>query len=360
MTPHPLYQTQTLLSLTDPSPCSSGLSPPSKALTDPLSTDPGHVHLTVESTPLDTLRNVPPHQGEGETSIRKHTGRKVKSYATFRRLLHIQDSPNRKEYLRGVNCASVLVWFPDGSTTRNYCRSKACVVCAVIRSARLREKYEPHVNQWGKDAQFVTLTDKNCHVDDLRSTHRERVRRFDKAWKRVKRKYPDAKCIRSTEVECKHKRPDTIHHHFHEIVNTYAASVELREAWIDLNPSCSPKAQKIVKSNKKKLVELVKYATKGIADQREGRRLPTKLLDGILVALKGLKLVSTHGFSPSDTYDEDQVFEELTTQIRPWKRIGELVFWSWCPELGEYMDYSTGELLLDHGSSTPFQTSGYA
>jgi len=188
-------------------------------------------------------------------------------------------------------------------------------------------------------AHFVTLTRPTVPLDQLRTEHAAKCRAFDNAWKRVVRKHPEAKAIRTTEVTRSKVRGEVVHHHFHLIVNTYAVAVDLRSAWIDLN-TVAPEAQHVRPADSKALLELVKYCCKGMADIK----MPPSFLDSVLIQLKGLKLVSTHGFSPSDTYDENAAFERITTTHKATKRIGEAVFWTYSPDFGDYVDFSTGEL----------------
>jgi plasmid rolling circle replication initiator protein Rep len=222
-------------------------------------------------------------------------------------LLNKSGFKERKLSARIYQCANVLNFAWVESTLKFkaawFCRVRTCPICQWRRSqmllARFFEAYPRIKNDYPTVRYvFLTLTVKNCPVNELRAT----VQHMGKAWDRLaKRKaFPAIGFVRSLEVtketdtydkktkQLIHKaRPNYAHPHFHILLalkpsyfvgRNYLSTEKWSELWqdslkVDYKPVCDIRIVKASKfdSNetdsdidgiKAAIVEVIKYTVK--------------------------------------------------------------------------------------------------
>jgi plasmid rolling circle replication initiator protein Rep len=171
----------------------------------------------------------------------------------------------------------------DGSTSlklfnARFCRVRLCPVCQWRRSLMWLARFFKILPQFQADYPkvqflFLTLTVKNCQVDDLRDT----VISMQKAWQKLSQRkcYPAIASIRSLEVT--RGKDGSAHPHFHCILAVtpayFGRAYLTQEKWTQLWKSCLKVDYKPIvhiqkiNSNKKSTLdeafrETLKYAVK--------------------------------------------------------------------------------------------------
>lgn len=124
---------------------------------------------------------------------------------------------------RIIECASRLRTYPDelfGTVVDTwYCKHRHCPMCQWRRSRRERSKVHRLLDQnselLGEKWIYLTLTVRNCHVSDLRST----LEQMKDAFRRMANRDFWARnvlgAVRFTEVKDGGLDPETAHPHFH-------------------------------------------------------------------------------------------------------------------------------------------------
>jgi len=255
----------------------------------------------------------------------------------------------KDQYRRAMNCGNVVEQ-RDGKLTAWYCKTRPCLVCNGIRTAMLIDGYAQIVETW-TDPALVTLTVPNVHLDDLRETVRDMAYQFKLTVKQLRRAGMDVRAVRVTEVTG--KSVDSVHPHFHLLVSNMDVGRAIVQAWGHRYPKTVRAAQDVRTADTGSLKELFKYLTK-LSDPQ----LDPKLLDGILSSMWGLHLVRPYGFRLSSDPMDDEAFDQLVPVNVEFKRIGENVLWIWHDEIGNWIDYTTGDTLVD--AVPPFGLSGLA
>ena len=101
--------------------------------------------------------------------LKRRAKAKFLSLALSRNLYDL-DTPMKGKYFRSMNCAREIMQKGEKFTS-HYCGAKWCLVCNRIRTGKLINKYL-QLSEHLKDAQFVTLTIKNC-IDCTEDMNRE-------------------------------------------------------------------------------------------------------------------------------------------------------------------------------------------
>lgn len=99
-------------------------------------------------------------QTEQKKTLQKRARSKYFSFALAQELA-LCESSLKKSYLRTLNCCSIIT--QNGQQlTSTYCGARWCIVCNRIRTAKLLNKYEPHLEQMFRP-HFITLTIPNVN-----------------------------------------------------------------------------------------------------------------------------------------------------------------------------------------------------
>jgi len=279
----------------------------------------------------------------------KRQRKKSLTHLILSELLPFQSSRMQAQYQRAWTCGD-RVEQCEGKLRTHYCKTKVCLVCNGIRTAMLIDAYTPILASWS-DPVLVTLTVPNVHLDKLRSTVDGMTDQFKLTAKQLRRAGMDVQAVRVIEVTG--KRVDSVHPHFHCVFSSGAVGRAFVQRWLDRYPNAVRAAQDVRTANTDSLKELFKYVTKLTED-----RPPPHVLDGILSAMWGKHLVRPFGFRLERDPMEDEAFDELVPVNDEFKRYGEHVVWMWEEGLGNWVDHTTGEMLVD--TSPAFVTSGFA
>jgi hypothetical protein len=245
--------------------------------------------------------------------------------------------------------------------TAKYCGARWCIVCARIRSAKSAARYLPHVERWGTDARFLTLTLPNVKGCELHATVREMlaaVRKITDAVRRTDRLTFEA--IRKLEVTPEQfsasangaKRAGYFHPHFHLMVNGEAQAQAFVRRWLAHFPDAAPAAQHLRALDRREGAarELFKYATK-LVTKLDGRHtaIPFAVQDVIYKAVKGLRTWQAMGIKAVIVEELTDAAEEgelvLDSSTRAEKRGADAVTWEWCTSVADWVDLETGEAL---------------
>jgi hypothetical protein len=270
------------------------------------------------------------------------------------------DSPLRFAYARTVECARTLRQ-ADGVVTAKYCGARWCIVCARIRSAKSAARYLPHVERWGTDAHFLTLTLPNVKKCELHATVRAMLAAVPMIARAVRRtdRLP-FEAIRKLEVTPEQfsasasgaKRAGYFHPHFHLMVNGEAQAQAFVRRWLARFPDAALAAQHVRALDRREGAarELFKYATK-LVTKLDGRHtaIPFAVQDVIYKAVKGVRTWQAMGIKAviaeelADATEEGELVLDSSTRAE--KRGADAVTWEWCTGVADWVDLETGEAL---------------
>ena len=228
---------------------------------------------------LDTIQ-VTCDKSITETRIRQHykglrkdtTNTKLAKIEDITRALKYDDTEiYLKRYERTRECLNIAIQDGDNLIQGRCNQARLCQNCARAESSQRIEDFKTSLTTLAEDRGlfFVTLTAPTCQERQLKSTIERRIKAFARV-KRNIRKTHGVKLngLRKLEVTY-NKETDRYHPHFHFLVQGAAESHLLRDLWLNQFRDASIKAQdireiKVSKDDTSNLVEVFKYATKGI------------------------------------------------------------------------------------------------
>ena len=286
---------------------------------------------------------------ESRETFVKRQRKKVLSQSIVRELLPFEESRMQSQYRRAMNCGNIVEQ-RDGKLTTWYCKTRPCLVCNGIRTAMLIDAYRPVVESW-REPTLVTLTVPNVALSELRSTVDSMAHQFRLIIRQLRRAGHEIGAVRVTEVTG--NSVDSLHPHFHVLARSEALGRAILDSWLERHPKAVRAAQDVREADTESLRELFKYLTKLTSTDRA-----PKVLDGILSEMWGKHLVRPYGFRLETDPMNDEAFDELVPTNTEFKRHGESILWVWHDEIGNWIDHTTGELLVD--SMPPFGLSGFA
>lgn len=257
-------------------------------------------------------------------------------------------SPMLGTYYRALGCSDTLIQ-EDGKLHTKYCKSRICVVCGAIRTAKAMKTYLPVIRGW--ESYLVTLTIPNVKGYLLRKTIDEMLKKFKGAQRSIKRKI-FFKGLRKLEVTYNPERDD-YHAHFHCVVDGFTKAQWLREEWMKRNPTARAVAQDVRRCNKKTLKEVFKYSMKILAsdedDKNQDPHLYPHAVDTIVRALHRRRTYQNFGFNLPKEFDEDDFDGEALAA--PDGEVGDGAEWTWIQEIHNWVNKATGELLSEYKPS---------
>ena len=275
--------------------------------------------------------------------LAKRARRNLLTNALVLSLVDVADAAQAKAYWQTYHCNGVLHVHSDGTLTARYCKKRWCLVCNAIRTAQLIRRYEPIFKEW-QDAHFVTLTLPNVPASGLPAGIAELYAGFvackDRAKKRAQRgKAP--KFVGVRKLECTYNPySDDFHPHFHLIVDNGENAKNLVADWLGVFPQADAKAQDYRRTDANTLIEIFKYFTKLISNNRGDQVKPMAIhadaLHVMFTAIAGCRTFQSFGFKlPPEKEDEsDQATCADVIAVAPW-----------ITELGDWGNSDTGELL---------------
>lgn len=200
-----------------------------------------------------------------------------------------------------------------------FCRVRHCPVCQWRRSSMWRARFFQHLPKILQDHPshkfvFLTLTVKNCKLDELRAT----ISHMNRAWTRLSQRkvWPGVGWVKSVEVT---QRPGMMcHPHFHALLmvkpsyfsgNNYIKHEDWVDLWqkslrIDYKPIVNIKT---VKSKLKSdnlpeavmqgITETIKYTVKpqDLTSETQANISPVDWLNGITAQLRNTRAIAIGG-----------------------------------------------------------------
>jgi len=258
-----------------------------------------------------------------------------------------EKSPMLRSYYNALHCCDTL-HEEDGKLISKYCKTRICVICGAIRTAKAIDTYFPIIKDW--DSYFVTLTIPNVREESLRKTIDEMLNTFRNSQRAIKRKFV-FKGIRKLEVTHNFGRND-YHGHFHVVVDGINQALLLRDEWMKRNPAANAIAQDVRKCNEGTLKEVFKYSMKILASDNDKSRDPhlhPHAVDVIVRALHKRRTYQNFGFKLKKEFDEDD-FDGEALQAPSGER-EEVSVWEWVGEAYNWVNKQTGELLSTYWPS---------
>lgn len=252
-------------------------------------------------------------------------------------LYGMTDFPQYSERIRqcALRLGFALVPLEDGTLglklrAARFCRVRHCPVCQWRKSLMWRARFFQNLPRILADHPnhrfvFLTLTVKNCKLDELRST----ITHMNQAWKRLTERkiWPAVGWVKSVEVT---RRPGMeCHPHFHALLmvkSSYfsGAAYMKHEAWVDLwqqslRANYKPVVNiKTVKSKVKTddlsdaviagITETIKYTVKpqDLTSETDASGSVTDWLNGITEQLRNTRAIALGG-----------VFKEYLSEEEP-------------------------------------------
>lgn len=236
------------------------------------------------------------------------------------------NSPFRQKYLKAIICSRELT-AKDGKITGIYCNQRFCITCNRIRTAKLINKYLGQLQKI-EDAQFITLTLKNCKAEELP----DRVKFMIKTWGIIQKKfYKKGNTIGFRKIEITYNQKfNDYHPHFHAIINTKTNAEKVVTNWIkavkEAGIEIDPAWQNIKPAKAGSEKELMKYTTVLLPKRKKGQswedllekdgyiRKHLQSQDIIYRALDKIRTFQYFGFKQNETEPEQDSLEEEKLQ----------------------------------------------
>lgn len=290
----------------------------------------------------------------------KGAGRKKELENTFRKLTRKKDfsqhiaygllyshngnesHPLRKAYIKTIYCGQELtpVINEDGKRrlASKRCEGRWCPRCQSIRIAKLIQGYGPSLRELDK-LYFVTLTAPTVTGDELP----KQIKAFQKRWRAITsdRYWKTNKPIGIRKTECTIRPKGKYHYHWHVIIQGEDNAKWVVSQWLRRCPEASSLAQDVRPVKQGEWLEIFKYFTKIVAqDKSTGKRfIDFKRLDLVMQVMKGKRVYQP--FGGLKQVDEDNLEDDLESLEIP---VDYHKLWKWATGIG-YIDYDTGELL---------------
>lgn len=286
---------------------------------------------------LDTLEQLSPNSPEGqELSRNKFIKRQIAKAITLGQIFPLidLDSPLKKSYWYSFHCNNLILQEGYKMTTK-YCGHRWCTLCNRIRMAKMINAYSVPLLEF-KEMQFVTLTAPNVDGDSLKLEIDGMLKNWRGIYQYLKKKKVDVKGLR--KLECTHNPHTGFNPHFHFLIEGKETAQMIVKEWLKRNPLASSKAQDIRAANQGGLIELFKYAVKGV---HKGKFYP-KALDTIYQAMYRRQTFRPIGIKK---VVEDDI-EGIKSQQVTFKGFQDSQ-WSWEKDVKDWVN-EYGELLTEY------------
>ena len=193
-----------------------------------------------------------------------------------------------KRFERTKECLNIAIQDGDNLIQSRCNQDRLCQNCARAKSAQRIEDFKRDLTTLATDdgLYFVTLTAPTCKERQLRATIDRRIKAFAKVKDSMRKTY-GIKLNGLRKLECTYNRDKGKYHpHFHFLVQGYREAVLMRDLWLNQFRDASIKAQdireiKVTKDDASNLIEVFKYATKGIVKDTEDAHAEYHILRAI-------------------------------------------------------------------------------
>lgn len=284
---------------------------------------------------------------ELEKLFRKLTRKKHFSQSLAFGLFYSHDiddmHPLRDPYIKSIYCGQELIPVKNKKDGKmrlgsKRCEGRWCPRCQSIRIAKLIQGYGPALSKLD-NLYFVTLTAPTVDGDKLN----DQIKDFQKRWSNITRQryWMNNKPIGIRKTECTIRPNGMYHYHWHVIIRGRDNAEWLVAQWLQRCPEASNLAQDIRPVKQGEWLEIFKYFTKLVAqDKSTGKRfIDFKRLDHVMQVMRGKRVYQP--FGGLKQVKEDDLEEDLESVEVP-EEYHKL--WKWATGIG-YVDYETGEIL---------------
>ena len=283
---------------------------------------------------------------ELEKLFRKLTRKKHFSQSLAFGLFYSHDidemHPLRDAYIRTIYCGQELmpVTNEDGKMrlASKRCEGRWCPRCQSIRIAKLIQGYGPALSKLD-NLYFVTLTAPTVEGDKLK----DQMKAFQDRWRAMTsdRYWRKNKPIGIRKTECTIRPNGMYHYHWHIIIQGRDNAEWIVSQWLQRCPEASDLAQDIRPVKQGDWLEIFKYFTKLVAqDKSTGKRfIDFKRLDHVMQVMRGKRVYQPFGGLKQvkeNDLEDDLSSVEISEDYHK--------LWSWATGIG-YVNYDTGEVL---------------
>lgn len=230
---------------------------------------------------------------------KKETNAKLVKIERIIEQLNYTDAESYKKKIeRTRNCLNIALQDGDNLIQSRCNQSRLCQNCARAESRQRLEDYKHDLTNLATDGglYFVTLTAPTCKQRELRATIDKRIKAFARVKNNIARRYgTKLNGLRKIEVTY-NRESDKYHPHFHFLVQGKSEAHLLRDLWLNQFNDASIKAQdirriEVSKDNESNLIEVFKYATKGVVKDETDAHAEYH----ILRAIAGRRIFQTFG-----------------------------------------------------------------
>lgn len=248
----------------------------------------------------------------------------------------------RKAYIKTIYCGQELIPMTNEDGKRRFaskrCEGRWCPRCQSIRIAKLIQGYGPALSKL-ENLYFVTLTAPTVKGDELPN----QIKAFQKRWRSItnQKYWRDNKPIGIRKTECTIRPNEMYHYHWHLIIQGEENAKWIVEQWLKRCPEANGLAQDIRPVKQGDWLEIFKYFTKLVAqDKSTGKRfIDFKRLDLVMQVMRGKRVYQPFGGIKQvkeDDLEDDLASVEIKDEYYK--------LWKWATGIG-YVNYETGEIL---------------
>lgn len=193
-----------------------------------------------------------------------------------------------KRFERTKECLNIAIQDNDKLIQSRCNQDRLCQNCARAKSSQRIEDFKTDLTRLAEDKglYFVTLTAPTCRERELRATITKRLKAFAKVKNNISRRY-NTKLNGLRKLEVTYNRDTHKYHpHFHFVIQGESEAYLLRDLWLNQFRDASIKAQdireiKVTKDDASNLIEVFKYATKGVVKDTEDAHAEYHILRAI-------------------------------------------------------------------------------
>jgi hypothetical protein len=217
------------------------------------------------------------------------------------------DGAKIRSYWRSYHCAAVASLHTDGKVTSKYCKTRWCVVCNRIRTAKVINQYLPDLKKWQveDDLYMVTLTDVNVPAADLRGEVlrlKDHFRKIAESAKKQAQRGQRDKFMAIRKLECTYSyRLNNYNPHIHTLVKGKENAQFVLDQHLKRSPTADRKGQDIsLVSGSGGMLEVFKYSAKMITKVGSKRKVNLSAMHEIYKAFDGVRTLQPYGFRCSN------------------------------------------------------------
>ena len=299
--------------------------------------------------------------GNNEKALKGRAKRKLITQKLMLQLIDIAKEKGAddrfKAYWNTYHCQSNLI-SADKRFFGRYCKNRFCNICNSIRKAELINKYFPIIKTW-KESKFMTLTVRAVSGNQLYKRVRTIKKKFAQIIDLLNKRHQRGKGIKPIAIvslECNfNPRDKTYNPHLHLLVPNQEIENrifwEWRKKWKKDEVSIWAQHFRKVKNTEQDMIETIKYGAKIFTspDMKRKSKLPPQIyaaaLDNIHASFKGIQIFMTYGIKLPRQQKKSISMKTLLNYEE----------WDFNPNIGNWVNINTGEILSDYKPSPELQ-----